>query len=84
MVTDSTFVPRSAQQATSRWRRSLLGETVRTFSRHRAALVGALFLALLLVVVLVGPQVAPYDPAETILTETKESPSFDHWMGTDQ
>jgi peptide/nickel transport system permease protein len=44
---------------------------------------GGLF-ALLVVVALLGPLVAPYDPYASSASETLKPPSWGHWFGTDQ
>ncbi len=46
--------------------------------------VGALLLALIIVAVLFGPLLAPYDPQTFYTTVRLQGPSADHWLGTDQ
>ncbi len=67
-----------------RARRSLTSDLVRGFLRNKGSLVAAVILGLLIVLVAIGPKVAPYDPTQQILTEAKDGPSAKHLMGTDQ
>ncbi|HUZ01292.1 MAG TPA: ABC transporter permease [Thermomicrobiaceae bacterium] len=67
-----------------RGRRSLTAQVVASFTRNKGSLIGALVLAVLLVVVVAGPLIAPYDPTEQILTVAKKGPSAAHLLGTDQ
>ncbi|MDQ3167270.1 MAG: hypothetical protein M3P94_01325, partial [Chloroflexota bacterium] len=54
----------------------------RRLRSERKALVGALFVAALLIVAIVGPVIAPHDPdADDFMLF--ESPSMDHPFGTD-
>ena len=52
--------------------------------RNRLALAGGLTLALLGVVALAAPWLAPYDPLDINLPEVLLPPSAAHWLGTDQ
>lgn len=53
------------------------------FLRNRAAVVGLVILALLGVVALAAPMLAPHDPVDQNLSQALEGPSGRHWMGTD-
>lgn len=54
------------------------------FRRHRLALVGLLILLLLVVMALLAPHLAPFDPWRIDLPGELEGPSFSHWLGQDQ
>ena len=58
----------------------------RHFRRNRLAIAGLAVLALLYLVALLAPFLAPYDPIaqEDILRTSYLSPSAQHWMGTDR
>ena len=58
----------------------------RHFRRNRLALIGLAVLAVLYLVALLAPFLAPYDPIaqEDILRTSYLSPSAQHWMGTDR
>ena len=57
-------------------------QTLRRLAHHRAALFGAVIVALLIVIAIIGPRIAPYDERE-IAGKSLTSPNADNWMGTD-
>ena len=61
-----------------------MGEAFRRFARQSPAGVfaGALLL-LVLVVGLLAPLLAPYDPLATSFSEVRQAPNAKHWLGTD-
>jgi peptide/nickel transport system permease protein len=52
------------------------------FLRTRSAVVGAVLLAIWLLIALFSPWIAPYDPTETV-EMARRPPSAAHWFGTD-
>ena len=50
--------------------------------RNRLAMVGLVFIVLLVLVALFAPLIAPYDLTERT-SEFRQGPSRDHWFGTD-
>jgi peptide/nickel transport system permease protein len=60
------------------WRLAL-----RRFARRRAAVVGAVYLVLLVAGALLAPVVAPYDPIKQDLARMLTAPSSAHLLGTD-
>jgi len=62
----------------SRYRR------LRAFSRHRFAVAGLVVLVLMIVLALLAPLVAPYDPNAVDLLAASEGPSGAPWPGTDE
>jgi peptide/nickel transport system permease protein len=60
------------------WRLAL-----RRFARRRAAVVGAVYLVLLVAGALLAPVVAPYDPIKQDLGRMLTAPSSTHLLGTD-
>ncbi len=56
---------------------------VRQFARNRAATAGFVILVSLVLVSLLAPVVAPYDPVAIRLADKLRPPSRDHWLGTD-
>jgi ABC-type dipeptide/oligopeptide/nickel transport system permease subunit len=56
----------------------------RRFKQHRVAYAGFFFFVLLLVAVIVGPHLVPYELDQVSLSERMEMPSSKHWLGTDE
>ncbi len=65
--------------AGSRPRRTLL----RTLLRHRLASAGLLIIALLCLMAVFAPAIAPYSPYHQDLYAVLSKPSGKHWLGTD-
>lgn len=55
----------------------------RQFRRQRLGLIGGGILCMLLLVALLAPVLAPYDPLAQDLYQRLQPPSIDHWFGTD-
>lgn len=72
---DETFHEKPDNQWLEMWR-SLVA--------NRAALVSLVFIGLLAFIAVFGPYLVPYDPIETDMPNALESPSAEHWFGTDQ
>lgn len=51
--------------------------------QNKAALVGAIIIALYMLMMLIAPLIAPYDPFEISLEDKLTPPSTEHLMGTD-
>lgn len=51
--------------------------------RNKAAMIGLGMVILFIIVALIAPLLAPYDPAEIDLGAILQGPSSQHWMGTD-
>ncbi len=54
-----------------------------TLRRNRLALAGLAVVALLVLLGIAGPWIAPYDPLVQDLARGLEGPSPEHWLGTD-
>lgn len=59
------------------------GIFIQRFKRHKLAVVAFYFLVTLIVLAILSPWIAPYDPNE-ITDAFSEGPSGSHWLGTDQ
>lgn len=57
---------------------------LRRFLRHRLAVFGLIVVAVFVLVALLAPWVAPYDPIETSWSRIRRPPSELHWFGTDE
>jgi peptide/nickel transport system permease protein len=51
---------------------------------NELAAVGLAIMVLIFILAIVGPMVAPYDPYKLSFTEKLQSPSAEHWFGTDE
>jgi ABC-type dipeptide/oligopeptide/nickel transport system permease subunit len=58
-------------------------ELWKALRRRRLAMTGGAVIALLVVVGIAGPWIAPYDPLEQDLSKSLLGPSWEHWFGTD-
>jgi len=59
------------------------GLALRRFVRRRAALLGAIYLVLLISAALAAPVIAPYNPLTQDPGAMLSTPSRAHWLGTD-
>lgn len=75
-----TDTPNSAFQAASG--RFYLG--LLDFFRNKLAVIGLLIIIGLILTALFAPQIAPFDPIITDLTNRLQPLSADHWFGTDE
>ncbi len=64
--------------------RSRLRATLETVARNRLAVAGAVIIALLAVVALFAPLIAPFGINEIDVANRLQPPSFDHFFGTDE
>lgn len=55
----------------------------RKFFNNKIAVIGGFIVASYFLVALFAPYIAPYDPFEMELENKLQSPTFEHWMGTD-
>lgn len=63
--------------------RSPLRIAVRQFARNRAAVAGLVMLTALVLLSLLAPVIAPYDPVAIRLADKLRPPSWSHLLGTD-
>jgi peptide/nickel transport system permease protein len=57
--------------------------SLRKFRRNWLAMIGLVFLVLIILVALFAPKLAPYDPAKIDLLAVNAPISSKHWLGTD-
>ncbi|MBW9332648.1 ABC transporter permease [Herbaspirillum aquaticum] len=70
--------PAQALPALPRWR------TLRRFSRNRLAVIGAVIIAVLVLLAITAPVLARYDPIfDQDYGNLLSGPSAEHWLGTD-
>lgn len=58
------------------------GLLARRFARNKFALVGVAFFVLLVLYALIGPMLTPYGRDDTDFLSILQTPSADHWFGT--
>ncbi|MBT4266891.1 MAG: ABC transporter permease [Deltaproteobacteria bacterium] len=63
---------------------SQLTLTWRRLSRNKMALIGLIIIAFIILVAVLAPYVAPYDPLKQDFRAMRKSISAAHWFGTDQ
>ena len=68
----------------ARARRGEIRQFWRTFSRNQLACCGAVVVGILVVIAVLAPALAPWDPTKTDMKRILEGPSTKHWLGTDQ
>jgi ABC-type dipeptide/oligopeptide/nickel transport system permease subunit len=56
---------------------------MRRLWRHKAAVAGLVILVVLILLAVLAPAIAPYDPSEGDFASYLQPPSSAHWMGTD-
>jgi peptide/nickel transport system permease protein len=59
-------------------------DVLQRVARHRSGSAGAVLVLLFVVVGLLAPWLAPHDPLRGDLSRTREDPSREHWLGTDE
>ncbi|SKA10355.1 nickel transporter permease [Selenihalanaerobacter shriftii] len=52
--------------------------------RNKTAVFGLGIIAILIILAITAPYIAPYDPNKVDVISRLEAPSFDHWLGTDE
>ncbi|MDI6890843.1 MAG: ABC transporter permease [Thermodesulfovibrionales bacterium] len=62
----------------------LLSVVGKRFSRNRLSVIGAVTVLLLLIISILAPFIAPYDPTATDVRHTLSPPSKTHPLGTDE
>ena len=63
--------------------RGLWSDALHRLSRNRLALIGGIFVLLMVIVAVFAPWIAPFDPSKQDYTSILKSPSASHLMGTD-
>jgi peptide/nickel transport system permease protein len=59
-------------------------DVLRRVAAHRSGLAGGLLVLLFVATGLLAPWLAPHDPLKGDLGRTREGPSEEHWLGTDE
>jgi peptide/nickel transport system permease protein len=56
----------------------------RRLVRRKSALFGLVIIVALVLIAILAPLIAPYDPAQQSWTAIRKPPSTEHWLGTDE
>jgi peptide/nickel transport system permease protein len=75
----ASAVPAVLERGESPARRAM-----RRFFRHKLAVVGLVVVLAFVLVALLAPWIAPFDPTETSWSRIRKPPSAAHWLGTDE
>jgi len=65
------------------WKDTNFFIVLRQFARNKTALVGLIIIVLLILMAVLAPVIAPYDPAVIDPIHANEAPTAAHWFGTD-
>jgi peptide/nickel transport system permease protein len=57
---------------------------LKRFLRHKLAVFGLVVVIAFVLIALLAPLIAPYDPLQTSWTRIRKPPSAEHWFGTDE
>jgi len=63
--------------------RTLFATLLRIFAQHSLMLTGGLIVALVAILAILAPWIAPYDPTSIHVRDILLAPSWEHWCGTD-
>jgi peptide/nickel transport system permease protein len=75
----ASAVPAVLERGESPARRAL-----RRFFRHKLAVFGLVVVLAFVLVAILAPWIAPFDPIETSWSRIRKPPSAAHWLGTDE
>ena len=64
-------------------RKKSMTEFFNKIKKNKAAMVGAIIIFLYMLMMIIAPLIAPYDPYDVQLDQKLQSPSWQHIMGTD-
>lgn len=74
----------SIQQASKKQGSSLLKKNIRKFVNNRLAMIGLIFVLIIVLASVFAPLLTSYDPSEISLGEKNTPPCAEHILGTDQ
>ncbi|MDX1688078.1 MAG: ABC transporter permease [Candidatus Promineifilaceae bacterium] len=83
MAETPASAPTLPAEAEQEEQRGYWQDTLVRLTRHRVGMLGVIIVIVLILVALVGPYVAPYDPVSMDMADRFAPPSLEHPMGTD-
>jgi peptide/nickel transport system permease protein len=76
--------PTAALVSFKQRRRAIRSRSIKPWYRNGSLMAGIIIVGLLVLVAVLAPVLAPYDPIAQHLTDALESPNAAHWLGTDK
>ncbi len=73
----------SMNAETAKKGQSLWYDAWKRLKRNKAAMVGLGMVIIFIIIAIIAPLLAPYEPDEIDLFNVLKSPSYEHWLGTD-
>lgn len=83
-ATEGVVDPNDGAEAAMVAPRSQRSDVWRRFRQNKMAMIGLTFLAVLVLVAIFAPLIAPFDFDERTPGANREGPSAEHWFGTDR
>ncbi|WNS75724.1 ABC transporter permease [Bacillus sp. DTU_2020_1000418_1_SI_GHA_SEK_038] len=78
-IQSSTAIPVKEHNAkAARW-----GAFYKKISKNKAAMTGAFIVIIFAILAILAPVIAPYDPSHIEMSKKLQTPSSEHWLGTD-
>ncbi len=75
----STVIPVKQQSTTAaRW-----SAFYKKLAKNKAAMAGAIIVFIFIILAILAPYIAPYDPIHIEMSKKLQTPSAEHWLGTD-
>ena len=82
-MADATFEASRLPASRTEHAESPAARAVRRLLQRRGAVVGLVLIGLFVLLALLAPLIAPYDPTAQSWTTVRKAPSAAHWFGTD-
>ena len=83
-VLNATSASENKKDLSTMHMRSLWSDAMRRLLKNRGAAAGGVIFLLIIVVAIIAPVIAPYNPIKLHVSDSLQSPSGRHWLGTDQ
>ncbi|MBM3135293.1 MAG: ABC transporter permease [Chloroflexi bacterium] len=71
-------IPARFAPASRRWR------AIARFTRHRPAMIGLVIVLAFILISILAPLIAPYDPDKADFAQARQGPTHAHWLGNDE
>jgi ABC-type dipeptide/oligopeptide/nickel transport system permease subunit len=89
--TSETALPRTAEPVSLEAESALMraeapkkrNRAMIRFKKHKPAVIGLVFVSMLVFMAVFAPVIAPFDPNKVSILDSKKPPSNEHWFGND-